>query len=183
MILGMIRSLCAIAGRVAAVRRAQAAGLFGCTVLLIVGCAGTPLDYAPDPGFDLTGSWELVPELSDEAPPSGRLRSRGSMIAFITQDFPVLRSRRMHIEQNRDSMGIEYDGREYRDVSWGVRQRGLWEVEAGWLEGNLVIVSEAPDGDARETFGLSPDGQMLTIDIRVSSGRQEFALTRIFSRT
>jgi hypothetical protein len=162
--------------------RSAAVGLVA-AVLLAAGCAGTPLDYAPQPGFNLTGNWELVPELSDQAPTRSRLRSRGSMIAFVTQDFPVLRAQRMHIEQNRDSMGVEYDGREYRDVSWGVRQRGLWEVEAGWLEGNLVILSEAPDGEAQETFALSPDGQMLTIDIRVSSGSENFAVTRIFSRT
>ena len=161
----------------------RACGLVVCAALLAAGCAGTPLEYTPEPGFNLSGNWELVPELSDETPPRSRLRSRGSMIAFITQDFPVLRAERMHIEQNRDSMGVEYDGREYRDVSWGVRQRGLWEVQAGWLEGNLVIVSEAPDGAAREKFVLSPDGQMLTIDIRVSSGSEDLSVTRIFSRT
>jgi hypothetical protein len=163
--------------------RIRTFGVAACMALMFGGCAGTPLDYVPDPGFNLTGSWELVPELSDQAPPRSRLRSRGSMIAFVTQDFPVLRAEKMHIEQNRDSMGVDYDGREYRDVSWGIRQRGLWEVEAGWLEGNLVIVSEAPDGEARETLILSSDGQMLTIDIRVSSGSEKFAVTRIFSRT
>jgi len=165
-------------------RRASRCGRFiGCMLVLLAGCSGTPLEYVPNPEYNLAGNWVLVPELSDQVPDRSFLRARGGMIAFVTQDFPVLRAQRMHIEQNRDSMGVEYDGSDYRDVSWGVRQRGLWEVEAGWLEGNLVIDSQAPDGDARETFILSPDGEMLTIQIRVSSGREAVELTRIFSRT
>jgi hypothetical protein len=155
-----------------------------CTVAFVagVGCSGTPLDYAPAPGFDLTGNWILEPSLSDTAPPPSRLRARGSMMAFVSQDFPVLRARRLHIEQNRDSMGVTFDDSDYRDVSWGVRQRGLWEVEAGWREGALVIVSDAKDGEAQETLTLSPDGQMLTIEIRVSAGRENLQLSRIFTR-
>ncbi len=154
----------------------------GVALLLAAGCSGTPLDYIPASGFNLSGDWVLEPEISDTAPPPSHLRARGSMMAFVSQDFPVLRVRRMHIEQNRDSMGITYDDADYRDVSWGVRRRGLWEVEAGWLEGNLVVVSDAKDGEARETFILSPDGQMLTVKIKVSSGGQHLDLNRIFSR-
>lgn len=157
--------------------------LLGCVLLVVVACAGTPLDYRPAAGFDISGDWLLVPEISDAPPPRNRLRARGTMMAFVSQDFPVLRARRLHIEQNRDSMGVTFDDTEYRDVSWGVRKRGLWNVEAGWLEGALVIVSDAKDGKAQETLILSPDGQMLTIEIELNAGRENLALTRIFTRT
>ncbi len=155
----------------------------GGVLLLVAACAGNPLDYTPAAGFDISGDWLLVPEISGAPPPRNQLRARGSMMAFVSQDFPVLRARRLHIEQNRDSMGVTFDGSRYRDVSWGVRQRGLWNVEAGWLEGALVIVSDAKDGEARETIMLSPDRQMLTIDIELKAGRENLALTRIFTRT
>ena len=155
----------------------------GGVLLLVAACASNPLDYTPAAGFDISGDWLLVPEISAAAPPRNQLRARGSMMAFVSQDFPVLRARRLHIEQNRDSMGVTFDDDRYRDVSWGVRQRGLWNVEAGWLEGALVIVSDAKDGEARETFVLSPDGQMLTIEIELKAGRENLALTRIFTRT
>lgn len=157
--------------------------MLGGVLLLVVACAGTPLDYTPAAGFDISGDWVLVPEISGVPPAPNRLRARGSMMAFVSQDFPVLRARRLHIEQNRDSMGVTFDDAEYRDVSWGMRKRGLWEVEAGWLEGNLVIVSDAKDGEARETIILSPDGQTLTIEIEVSAGSENLALSRIFDRT
>jgi len=156
--------------------------LFGCALVLLVACAGTPLDYTPAAGFDISGDWVLVPEISDAPPSQNRLRARGSIMAFVSQDFPVLRARRLHIEQNRDSMGVVFDDAEYRDVSWGVRQRGLWEVEAGWHEGALVIVSDAKDGEARETIRISPDRQVLTIEIELNAGSEKLALSRIFNR-
>ncbi len=154
----------------------------GGVLLLVVACAGNPLDYTPAAGFDISGDWLLVPEISGAPPPRSQLRARGSMMAFVSQDFPVLHARRLRIEQNRDSMGVTFDDGKYRDVSWGVRQRGLWNVEAGWLEGALVIVSDAKDGEARETILLSPDRQMLTIEIELKAGRENLALTRIFTR-
>ena len=82
--------------------------LTGCALVLVAGCSGTPLEYVPEPGNNLSGTWELVPELSDEVPAGGRLRARGGMIAFVTQDFPVLRARSMRIEQNRERWLAEW---------------------------------------------------------------------------
>ncbi len=149
---------------------------------LAAGCAGVELDSRPPADFDLSGRWVLVEPASETAPSRRRLRAQGGMLVFVTQDFDVLRATGMTIEQHRDSMGISYDPGDYRDVSWGTRQRGLWEVRAGWHEGDLMILSEASDASARETLRLSQDGQRLTIDVRISSEGDDIDLTRVYRR-
>ena len=94
----------------------------------------------------------------------------------------MLKAREMRIEQNRDSMGIRYDQRDYRDVSWGERRRGLWDVRAGWHEGRLLIVSDADDARARETLTLSDDGERLEVDVRIDSGGDDVQVSRVFQR-
>ncbi len=152
------------------------------TVALAAGCSAVQLEDSPPPDFDLSGHWTLVAPASETAPSRRHLRAQGGMLAFVTQDFPVLRATEMVIEQSRDSMGIRYDDGDYRDISWGTRQRGLWEVRAGWHEGELFILSEARDADARETLRLSPDGRQLTIDVRISSTGDDLSLTRVYRR-
>lgn len=163
----------------------QTAMLFwlACTcATLLSACTGITLDPTPPADFDLSGTWQLLEAESDTAPSRRRLRAQGGMLSFITQDFPVLRAHELRIEQSRDSMGVRYDGKDYRDVSWGSRRRGLWEVSAGWHEGSLVILSDAKDADARETLTLSPDRQRLRVDVEVKSGGDDVAVTRIYRR-
>lgn len=150
--------------------------------LLLSACSGITLDPRPPSHFDLTGTWRLLEGESDTAPTRRLLRARGGMLSFVTQDFPVLRAQELRIEQSRDSMGIRYDGKDYRDVSWGERRRGLWEVKAGWYEGSLLILSEARDAKARETLTLSADGARLTVDVEVHSGDDDVVVTRVFRR-
>jgi hypothetical protein len=150
----------------------------------LAACSSTPtLQSQPPQSFDLSGSWLLIPEASGSPPSDRALRARGGLMSFVAQDFAVLRAREMVIEQTAGSMGIYYDGRDYRDVSWGTRRRGLWEVKAGWHEGSLVILSDAKDADARETMTLSPDGQNLRIHVEVKSKGENVAVTRVFRRT
>lgn len=158
--------------------------LSGLLLCLLGGCAsGVVLDHTPPANFNLGGVWLLDPLDSDPAPKTQQLRKRGFGIAMAAQDFPVLQTRRMRIEQSHDSVGIEYDGGAYRDLSWGVRRRGLWEVNAGWEEdGQLLILSQAADAEARETLRLSNDGQRLVVHIEVSADRQSLALVRTFIR-
>lgn len=150
--------------------------------LLLAGCSSVPLAPQPPPGFDLTGTWALVPERSDAAPTFRRLQARGSRLAYVARDFAVLAAREMRIEQGPRSMGVRYDGRRYRDVSWGSRRDGLWEVRAGWHEGRLVILSDADDADARETFVLSADGRRLRVEVELASGGDDLSSTRVFAR-
>lgn len=150
--------------------------------LLAAGCTSIELESRTPAGFDLSGRWQLVDDVSETPPDRRRLRARGGMLAFVTRDFPVLTAQQMHIEQGPDSMGISYGVGNYRDVSWGTRQRGLWEVRAGWHEGKLLIISQASDANARETFTLSEDGRRLRIDITVESGGDDVDVTRVFRR-
>jgi hypothetical protein len=101
---------------------------------------------------------------------------------MVVQDFTVLRARRMEIEQNVDSMGIAYDGGSYRDVSWGIRKRGFWEVNAGWDEGELRILSKARDAKAEETMILAEAGRRLVVRVNIQADGHELNLTRVFKR-
>jgi hypothetical protein len=148
----------------------------------IAGCGALQLDPDPPSPFDLGGRWLLVEGASDAAPDRRQLRAQGGMMAFVTQDFPVLRAQELVIEQGPDSMGVLYDGEGYRDVSWGTRRRGLWEVRAGWNEGRLLILSKASDAEAQETLSLSPDGERLRIDVEIRSSGDRLAVTRVFAR-
>tara|TARA_A100001037_G_C14728207_1_gene447631 strand:- start:119 stop:394 length:276 start_codon:yes stop_codon:yes gene_type:complete len=89
----------------------------------------------------------------------------------------------MEIEQSSDSIGIFYDKKMYRDVTWGVRSKGLWEVHAGWNEeGNLVIFSSAKDAKAKEVFQLNSTGSELTITIEITADSHNLSLTRKFRK-
>ena len=151
---------------------------------LLGGCAGgVTLDPNPPPDFSLAGVWVLDPLDSDSAPKPRQLRKRGFGIAMAAQDFPVINTRRMRIEQSADSVGIEYDDGVYRDLSWGVRRRGLWEVNAGWEEdGQLLILSEASDAKASEALHLMNAGQRLVVHVQVSADGQTLRLVRTFIR-
>jgi hypothetical protein len=149
-------------------RRLAARGFLLAALGAFAGCGSVPLEDRAPPGFNLNGEWRL-----DAAESDGQLRGAGMGSGFMGQDFPLLLARRMRIEQDARSMGIEYERGRYRDVSWGERRRGVWEVRAGWLDGELRIYSEAPDTSAVEIWRLSEDGQRLTIDVEIRGPRTE----------
>jgi len=143
-------------------------------IVSMIGCMGVPLDDQPPADFDLSGRW--VSAAGD------RGSSSDSRSGFMTQDFPLLVSKELRIQQDARSMGIEYERGKYRDVTWGDRKRGVWEVRAGWHEGNLHIFTEAPDTSAIEVWQLSEDGRQLVIDVEVKAGRTHH-FHRVFSRS
>ena len=166
-------------------------------LMAVAGCGSVPLDTEAPTRFDLNGHWVLHPGLSDPPPDGRRLQAEsdrgflegrrlggggGGMLAFVVEDFPVLKSKSMVIEQDQRSMGIRYENGAYRDVSWGERKRGLWRVSAGWLEGSLVIASKAADATARETLRLSEDGRRMTVAVEVKSGGSSLSAVRTFDR-
>ena len=169
--------------------------------LVLAACNTTP-DLSSDERFDLSGQWRLVPELSDKAPTSRQMMERvgaeeisrapsrrahkariqGAVFAFVAQDFPVLQAHALRIEQNRDSMGINYQPGSYRDVSWGYRERGLWKIYAGWDEqGALVIDSRGSDIRAIEQHVLRADG-LLEIQVRINADKRDLAVQRVFEK-
>lgn len=144
------------------------------------GCGSMTLETEPPARFDLNGSWRLVPGRSDEPPNLRVLRARGGSLSLITQDFPMLRATGLAIEQGPDSMGIAFTPGGYQDVTWGERRRGLWDVRAGWHEGDLVLLYRAPDAEARETFTLAPGGTELRVRIDLRASGDGLVATRIF---
>jgi hypothetical protein len=112
-------------------------------------------------------------------PPSGST-GRGSQTPVSIQ---VLIANEMSIEQNDESMGIEYSGSNYRDVSWGERKRGQLTIETGWKENNLVIKTEGSRLPIEETYILSEDGSRLTVVIELDGGKKGMTFTRVFEKT
>jgi len=167
-------------------------------LLALGGCGSIPLDTEAPTGFNLNGDWVINQALSDPPPNERRLqaeadqalvkmgrvgqRKRMGMLAFVTADFPVLAAKSMLIEQDAQSMGIRYASGAYRDVSWGQRRRGLWEVNAGWTEAGLVIASRADDAIATETMRLRKDGRQLAITVEIKSAGDALSALRVFDR-
>lgn len=164
-------------------------------LLALGGCSTKPLNTQVPSRFDLDGDWLLLADLS-EAPPLqparrapmtpaelARRRPLGGGMAFVSHDFPGIKARRLHIEQVGDSMGIEYDGGIYRDISWGERDRGLWRVSAGWNdEGQLVIRSRASDARALETLSLTEGGDRLEMRIEIKTDDDNLNILRVYER-
>jgi len=178
-------------------RRMAIVGLLG---LAMLGCSGVELSPVSSAGVDLSGEWlidfsesDQVPDLRNRAPrkPKRRLNvtvrdealriGDGSGLAFVAHDFQVLRADKLQIEQNRDSMGIRYFPGVYRDVTWGERQRGLWEVYAGWEERELVVISEAKDLKVSERFARVA-ADILVVNISVDADGEQMDFKRTFRR-
>ncbi len=170
-------------------------------LVLLAGCGGVPLDETNPANVNLTGTWvvnfnasDVVPDLRNARPERPRRSNNGpnvrrealriatgSGLAFVAHDFQVLRADRLEIEQNRDSMGVQYTPGQYRDVSWGERQRGLWEVRAGWQEEELVVISEAKDLKVIERMQLL-SRERLRVAIYIMADGEEREYTRMFDR-
>lgn len=156
-------------------------------VLLLSACGGPNLSPAAPSGFDLQGDWELVVDRSErdlEGDDYIRMRTgdrrelaRGGM----GRDFPVIRAQGMSIEQNADSMGIRYSTGDYRDVTWGRRDLGMWDVNAGWVDDSLHIISQAHDAKGTEIMTLSEDGNTLRISVEIDTGG-DYQIDRTFRR-
>lgn len=165
------------------------------TSLLLSGCPSSPLSGSVPYGFDLSGSWRILSESSDEAPDLNAIAAkelaraqRGkqidsrSSISFIIQDFPVLVSTSLDIEQDETSMGVAYSNSFYREVSWGKHQMQDWKVNTGWSDGDLVLLLDRHKVDARETFALSERNQLLTITVSIQTPLDKMSLKRVFQR-
>lgn len=171
--------------------------------------ACSSLSPQPPSTFDLNGQWVLQPELSESPPvvapetsqrrnstsrprragemqPSGgrqRQQSAGGMHTAPPADlFDVMHAEWMAIEQNADSMGIDYEPGNYRDVNWGKSERSGFEIEVGWKEDTLIITSKRDRMKVRESYTLTESGDRLIVEIEVGAHRRGFVITRVYDR-
>ena len=171
----------------------SACSMIGAVFVLALAACSTVNTHVPR-GFDLTGHWVLDAQASDAPPDLDAIRRRedrdivrgresdaAASAAFAVQDFPVLNAARLGIEQDAKSMGIRYDGRFYRDISWGERERDLWRVRAGWEEGDLVIRSKRGPIRGKEAFSLEPGGR-LRVTVSIDTGGEHVHAVRIYER-
>ena len=151
----------------------------------VTGCGGLQLDTAPSRDVLLTGTWVVDSAASDDvgsamrpdakfadrrrqmstAAEIQRIR-RGSGLAYVAHDFQVLDAKRMRIELDSDSMGIQHYPGIYRDISWGTRERGIWQVQAGWDDDVLVVASKTRGINVLERYQLQgPTRLVVSLDI------------------
>ena len=160
---------------------------------LVTGCES--LSLAIPVGFDLTGEWLLDANSSDSAPDTkairraedmdiarGKQKNVNASAAFVVQDFPIVAAERLVIEQNNDSLGIRYSNGTYRDVTWGRTQRNFWQIEAGWSNGVLVILSRRDDITGREEMRLEAAGSRLLVTVDVKTEGRDVRLQRVYVR-
>lgn len=168
-------------------RRRHPGLLWGLLLLISAGCSGPSLTPQAPSDFNISGEWRLDASESQKPPPPSHLNPyrRGGSGALarhgLANDYPVIEATLLEIEQNRDSMGIRYDRSEYRDVTWGKREIGMWTIDAGFSDGALYILSRAHDSRATEILTLSEDGNTLVVDIDVRAG-ESFSVRRVFRR-
>ena len=167
-------------------------------VLACIGMAATGCQYQhvdPPSSFDLSGTWVLNEVKSDAAPDPdeirrredvdvlrGRQRDARASSAFVMHDFPVVGATRMVIEQDGYSMGIDYAGGVYRDVTWGERTRDYWTIRASWRDDALVIESRRDPIKGTETMRLEDGGRRLRVEVFVKTGGQDVRAVRVFDR-
>ncbi len=160
-------------------------------LVFMVGCAG--INYEIPQSFDLTGSWTLDEESSDLTPDlskiqdseqrraiAGRQSDPTNSATFIIHDFPVVAAETMRIEQDDESMGIQFEDAPYADYKWGIQVRNRWRIEVGWNGESLVISKTRDSVRGSETYTLN--GSVLTIHVRVNAGKERIVLDRIYTR-
>lgn len=170
-------------------------------LVLLGGCAGVELAPQPTSKVEFSGIWLIDFSGSDSVPDlrhrtggkTSRRRVRGAVnrealklfngsgLAFVVHDFQVLKADKLDIEQGRDSMGVQYSPGVYRDISWGERQRGLWEVQAGWQENDLLVISQAKDLRVVEQFSR-PSENRLIVTVNITADDEDMVFVRRFYR-
>ena len=85
---------------------------------------------------------------------------------FVSHDFHVINAQSLTIELDPISAGLDYQPGTYRDVTFGERRRGLWDIYAGWDGDDLVILSRANKLQVMERISLiSPNRLRIIVGI------------------
>lgn len=180
--------------------KSQLTRLRGCAaaiaVLLVVsGCGPSILNPTVPFGFDISGNWILIEQGSDESPDVKEIERRETTkvlrgkdfdpvgsLAFAVQDFPVLISNELKIEQDEQSMGISYSNGTYQDLVWGKRKRGGGILNVGWSGDVLVVSSTRKRIEGFQEWRLEEDDTSLSVRVFVKTAKDKLDVTRKFKR-
>ena len=161
------------------------------------GCGVASSTLSPDvPGtLDLSGIWVIDETQSDGSIDridsqrqferdsiDGRASETLGSLYYAEQDFPIVSSTRLEIEQDEHSIGILYGVGKYRDLIWGLQERGEWKLDVGWQGAELLIKSSISHTRGLETYRLSADSMTLSVHIQIRAGGERRVLQRTFLR-
>ena len=159
----------------------------------VTGCAS--ISFEIPKSFDLTGSWILDEDSSDMPPDlskiqqseqrraiSGRQSDPTDSATFVVHDFPVVAAETLRIEQDNESMGIQFGDAPYADYKWGRQIRNRWRIEVGWNGESLVISKTRDSVRGSETYTLDSNGNILSVQVRVNTASERIVLDRVYSR-
>jgi hypothetical protein len=100
---------------------------------------------------------------------------------FVSHDFHVINAQSLTIELDPISAGLDYQPGTYRDVTFGERTRGLWDIYAGWDGADLVILSRANKLQVMERISLiSPNRLRIIVGIEAEKKNRDFV--KVFDR-
>ena len=122
----------------------------GLLILLVCGC--TSVTTETPKSIDFSGTWRVNESNSDPVPDinkifseernaiiSGELNEPTNSATFLKLDFPILFNNVLMIEQDAESMGINYESSPYDDIKWGLQSHAGWRRRVVWKENTLVI--------------------------------------------
>ena len=167
-------------------------------ILYFLGCSSLVLEERTPADVHLSGHWVLNSVHSETPKPrnaranggdSSRILSEDIMrpdiadpFVFISHDFHILEAKKISIELGLDSTGIDYTPGVYRDVTFGQRRRGLWNVYAGWEGEELVIVSKANGLNVVERFTMI-NSERIQVVVNMRVEKDERRVVRVYDRS
>ena len=160
--------------------------------LCLTSCSTLDLNAKKPENIDFSGSWELNAFLSGEHLEKSRSQSPrqnsdlirtedikrtdlSDPFVFVSHDFHIVDAQLLTIELDTLSVGLHYQPGTYRDVTFGQRRRGLWDIQAGWDDMELVILSRANNLKVIERITLvSPKRLRVTVNIEAEKKNRYF---------
>ena len=172
--------------------------LLSSVLLCLVGCSALDLDQRKPEKVDFSGHWVLNLPLSEgviESPrsrndvfDSDQIKTEGMASAdlldpfvFVSHDFHIINAQSLTIELDAVSAGLDYEPGTYRDVTFGERRRGLWNIYAGWDGDDLVILSRANKLQVIERLSLV-NPKRLRIIVGIQAERENRDFVKVFDR-
>jgi hypothetical protein len=150
------------------------------TVALLLLTLIAPIALADEP---LAGQYRLDPKASDDI--SNAIESQTASMNFITR--PIARSRLKKTNPAYSTVAIAFPGNNIsitldqrkaivfpangNAVKWTREDGETFDVNGKVVNGTLTQAFVAEDGRRANTYVLSPDGKMMTLNVRVDSPR------------